>query len=281
MMTMTCGAAAVTVTVNAVDDVAVPPGAVTVITPVVAVAGTVVLICRSEVTVKVAAIPWNFTDVAPVNPDPEMVTGVPTGPLVGLKPVITVGGGPVVTVNEVDDGVLMPPCVVTLIGPVLVPLGAVAVTFASETNAKVVAATPLVKVTPVRPVNPEPLIVTDVPTGPLDGLKVVIEGSTVNDVVELPVTPSPLVTVIGPVVAPVGTVVVIWISLFTVKAGWLVPLNFTAVAPVKPEPLIVTDAPSTPLLGLKLVITGGGPDEPTLKVAMAPVQATELLRVAA
>ena len=92
----------------------------------------------------------------------------------------------------------------TLIGPVLVPVGTVAVTFASETNAKVVAATPLVKVTPVRPVNPEPLIVTEVPTGPLDGLKVVIEGSTVNDVVELPVAPSPLVTVIGPVVPPLA-----------------------------------------------------------------------------
>lgn len=42
---------------------------------------------------------------------------MPTGPLVGLKLVITVGGGPVVTVNDVDDGGLMPPVVVTLIGP--------------------------------------------------------------------------------------------------------------------------------------------------------------------
>jgi hypothetical protein len=37
----------------------------------------------------------------------------------------------------------------------------------------------------------------------------------------------------------------------------LVPLNFTAVAPVKVVPVIVTLAPTSPLVGEKLVIVGG------------------------
>ena len=38
----------------------------------------------------------------------------------------------------------------------------------------------------------------------------------------------------------------------------LVPLNCTAVAPVKLVPVIVTVLPTGPLVGLKLVIVGGG-----------------------
>jgi hypothetical protein len=37
----------------------------------------------------------------------------------------------------------------------------------------------------------------------------------------------------------------------------LVPLNFTAVAPVKFVPLIVTAAPTSPLAGVKLAMVGG------------------------
>lgn len=38
----------------------------------------------------------------------------------------------------------------------------------------------------------------------------------------------------------------------------VVPLNFTADAPVKALPLIVTVAPIPPLVGVKLLIAGGG-----------------------
>ena len=44
----------------------------------------------------------------------------------------------------------------------------------------------------------------------------------------------------------------------------LVPLNVTAVAPVKFVPLIVTLAPTAPLAGVKLVIVGALAD--TVKV---------------
>ena len=49
-----------------------------------------------------------------------------------------------------------------------------------------------------------------------------------------------------------------WIDVAepTVKVA-AVPLNATAVAPVKFVPLIVTLAPTNPLVGAKLVIVGG------------------------
>ncbi len=65
-----------------------PPLVTTVIFPVVAPVGTVVEICVSEFTVKVAAVPLKATAVVCVKPLPVMVTGVPTEPLVGLKLVI-------------------------------------------------------------------------------------------------------------------------------------------------------------------------------------------------
>ena len=47
--------------------------------------------------------------------------------------------------------------------------------------------------------------------------------------------PPDVVTVIGPVVAPVGTFVVIRVALLTVNVA-AVPLNLTAVVPVKLVP---------------------------------------------
>ena len=45
-----------------------------------------------------------------------------------------------------------------------------------------------------------------------------------------------------PVVAPAGTVAVIWVAELTVKPAAFVPLNWTAVAPVKFVPVMVTTA---------------------------------------
>ena len=104
-------------------------------------------------------------------------------------------------------------------------------------------------------------------------------GVTVKFVDEFAVPPG-VVTWIAPVVAPVGTVVLILVAEFTVKAGWAVRLNFTTVAPVKLVPLITTGVATAPLSGLKLLMVGSG-DVPTLKVAMAPVHAIELLSAAA
>jgi hypothetical protein len=208
-MSMTCGAP---VTVNEVAEVAVPPGVVTLILPVVAPAGTDAVIWESSVTVKVGwAVVLNVTALAPVNPVPVIVTGVPTDPLVGLK-LETVGTGGAVTLYDVDE-VATPPGVVTVMVPLVAPVGTVAVMWESFVNEKV--ADTVWNATAVTPVNPDPLITTEVPTGPLVGLKLAIAGFTVNVPDEVAVPPG-VVTVILPVVAPPGTFVVIWVSLFTV-----------------------------------------------------------------
>src|SRR5579864_7098919 len=70
----------------------VPPGAPTVIGPVVAPFGTTALRTLSFVTVKLAAdVPLNKTIVALVKLVPVIITFVPGKPCVGTKPVI-VGG---------------------------------------------------------------------------------------------------------------------------------------------------------------------------------------------
>src|SRR5882762_6810128 len=81
------------------------------------------------------------------------------------------------------------------------------------------------------------------------------KGPTVK-LLALLAVPAEVVTLIGPLGAPAGTVAVIAVAEFTVKLA-LVPLNRTALAPVKFVPLIVTLVPTGPLLGVKLAIVGG------------------------
>ena len=64
-------------TVKLVALVAVPPGVVTAIGPVVALPGTVIVICVPELTVKGAARPLSLTEVAPMKFVPVIVTGTP------------------------------------------------------------------------------------------------------------------------------------------------------------------------------------------------------------
>ncbi len=70
---------------------ALPVGVVTVIGPLVAPDGTFAVIWVALLTVKLAFAPLNATVVAPVKLVPVIVTLVPLGPLVGVKPP-TVGG---------------------------------------------------------------------------------------------------------------------------------------------------------------------------------------------
>src|SRR5438309_1245471 len=105
----------------------------------------------------------------------------------------------------------------------------------SEFTVNELAEVPL-NFTAVAPVKPEPLRVTLVPTAPLVGVKELMLGATVTvKLVELVAVPPGVVTLIAPVVAPLGTEVVICVSEATVKVA-TVPLNVTLLAPVKPEP---------------------------------------------
>lgn len=64
-----------------------------------------------------------------------------------------------------------------------------------------------------------------------------------------------MATTIGPVVAPGGTMAVIWVADSTLKFA-LTALKVTTVAPVKFVPLMVTEVPIAPLVGEKLAIVG-------------------------
>ena len=102
--------------------------------------------------------------------------------------------------------VALPPGVVMLSGPDVAPVGTVACIAVSEVTVK--AALAPLNSTVVAPVKFVPLIVTLVPTGPLVGEKLVIVGglTTVN-ALGLVAVPPAVVTLSGPVVAPVGTAV--------------------------------------------------------------------------
>src|SRR5437879_6251376 len=83
--------------------------------------------------------------------------------------------------------------------------------------------------------------------------------------------PRLVVTTSGPVVAPIGTVVVIWVAV-TVRTTAVRPLNVTVVEPgSKLVPVIVTKVPMVPLAGSTLVIDG--PNR-TVKVRVAGVRSS-------
>ena len=144
--------------------------------PVLAPLGTVALINVSEATENVGAVtPLNVTLLAPVKCVPVIDTLVPTGPLVGANDeIVGAAGGAVVTVKAIVL-VPVPPLVVTAIGPVVAPLGTVALIAVSEATENVVAVTPL-KVILLAPVKPVPTIDTPVPTAPLIGVNDEIVG---------------------------------------------------------------------------------------------------------
>jgi len=193
----------------------------------------------------------NSTALAPVKLVPLIVTLVPTGPLAGVK-LEMVGGLMTVKLAAL---LAVPAEVVTLIGPVVEPVGTVAVIVVAEATVKLALA-PL-NSTALAPVKLVPLIVTLVPTGPLAGVKLVTVGGLMTvKLAALLAVPAEVVTLIGPLVAPSGTVAVIVVAEATVKLA-LAPLNSTAVAPVKLVPLIVTLVPTGPLAGVKLVMVGG------------------------
>lgn len=103
-----------------------------------------------------------------------------------------------------------------------------------------------------------PVITTEVPTGPLVGEKDEMVGAAVgvtSKLVELVAVFGGLTTEIGPSVAPDGTVAVICVSEFTANVA-SVPLNSTRFAPVNPLPVITTEVPTGPLVGLNEVIAG-------------------------
>ncbi len=150
------------------------------------------------------------------------------------------GGPPGVTV-KLAALVAVPSSVVTVIAPLVAPAGTVVVTVPELLTVKEAAA----------PLN-------ETAVAPVIKRVVVVKG------------PPGAVTVMGPVVAPAGTVVVIVPEGSTVK-GEATPLNETAVASVKVVPVIVTTVPVGPKVGangLKLI--------PSRKAMMSSVAVGEI-----
>jgi hypothetical protein len=141
------------------------------------------------------------------------------------------------------ERVALPPFVVTAIVPVGAPVGTVAVIFESEFTVN--EADTLLNVTFVACLRPVPVIVTEVPTGSLGGVKVAKVGVTLNCLGAVKVV-VPVVTVTFPVSAPAGTVArmkVLPVSCLVVAA---VPPNFTTDGEPKPWPGMPTRVPSLP-----------------------------------
>lgn len=136
-----------------------------------------------------------------------------------------------------------------------------------------VASTPL-KLTVLDPcVLPKfaPLIVTDVPTSPEVGERLVMAGAATT-LKEMPLLLTPLAcTTTLPVVAPDGTGATIALALQLVGVAnvpWKLTVPVRSDAP-KLLPLIVTEAPTAPELGERLLMLGAG-----TTVKEAPLLAT-------
>lgn len=160
--------------------------------------------------------------------------------------------------------VAVPSCVVILMVPLTASLGTVAVTSVSDFTLNSVAATPP-KATAVVCLRLTPVMVTLVPTGPLAGVKLLICGVTRKGTLLVSV-PFGVTTVTLPLVAPVGTVVVISVLETTVNDA-AIPSKLTLVAPVRFVPRMVTFAPTLAALGSVRTI---GPS-PTDRLNIVPM----------
>ena len=102
-----------------------------------------------------------------------------------------------------------------------------------------------------------PVIVIDVPAPPLAGVNEVIVGTGINVNPANDTIPPGVVTLTLPD-APVPTTAVMLVDELTVNEIAATPPKLTAVAPIKLVPVIVTDNPATPLVGVNDVIVGAG-----------------------
>jgi len=278
---------AVVCTVKFAPLLAWPPTFTTTL-PVVAPVGTstVMLVALQPFAIP-AGVPLNVTVLAPCAAPkfvPAMVTLVPTVPKTGLR-LVMLGGGP--TTVKATPLLAIPPTVTTT-GPLVAPVGTSTVILVALQLLAVPAGVPL-KVTALGPcAAPKfvPVSVTEVPTAPEVGLKLVMPGGggvTVKPTLLLAIPPT--VTTTGPLVAPIGTSTVMLVALqpLAVPAG--VPLNVTALAPCaapKFVPVSVTEVLTDPLVGFRFVMLGGAPPVPLadLNAATAAPQLTLAAKVA-
>src|SRR5256884_5912401 len=191
-------------------------------------------------------------------------------PDVGLR-LVMLGAG---TVTVKLPPLLATPPTVTTTFPVVAPLGTGA-TILVALQLVGVAAGPVDVTVLVPCVAPKfaPVIVTDAPTNPDVGFRPVMLGPGVVTVKLTPLLATPpTVTTTLPVVAPAGTGTTMFVTLQLVGVA-PIPLKVTVLVPwlaPKLAPVIVTDVPRTPDVGLRPVMLGGG----TVTVKLTPLLAT-------
>src|SRR5262245_29791109 len=95
---------------------------------------------------------------------------------------------------------------------------------------------------------------------------------------ELVPVPSPVVTVILPVVAPSGTTATILVELITVYVSADRPLKDTFVAPAKLLPKIATGVPTKPAPGTKELMTGGWVTRKSVELVPVPLCVVTVIR---
>jgi len=240
------------VTLKFVALVAVPPGVVTVISPLVVPACTLAVMVVAFTRIKIAVMLLHFTEKTLVKLVPVMVITVYSAPLVGVNAVM-VGGGITVKTPLL---VAVPPGVVSTIFPLFAPAGTMAVMVVAFTTVNVAAA-PL-NCTAEAFAKFVPVSVMVAPPPPPIGVKEAIVGGTRTvKFVALVAVPPGVVTVIGPLLEPDCTLAVMLVELTSVKIA-AVPLNFTLEAVLKFVPVMVTDIPGPALVGVNEVIVGGG-----------------------
>jgi hypothetical protein len=244
-------------TVKSEVEITFCPGDKTAIFPVEAFAGTVKVILVAVTADTFTPTLFNKTEMLVEGKFvPVMVTVVPDVPLVGLKLVIEeVAEKSVALVADKPPTCMVIFPVVALLGSVTVKLVAVA--------AVTVAVAPLNFTSFCDEVVEKlvPVMVTTVPAVPEVGVNETMEGArfTVKSVVLVAVCPF-TITLILPVDAPVGTVVVSEVAVAAVTVALIAP-NFTwllARVALKLFPLMVTVAPISPLVGVKLEMLGAG-----------------------
>ena len=186
------------VTMKLVALTARPSGVATRIGPVVAPAGTVARISVEETFVNGALRLLKETLVTLKKLVPLIVTGVPTGPSVGEKAVRfgSTRKRPVLMIT--------PPGVLTVSGPVVALVGRTAVSLLDALTMMLWAA-PVLNKTSETATKLAPVMTMLLPTMPLVGVKLVSRGGTWK-ILALALVPAVVVTVIGPLVALVGTV---------------------------------------------------------------------------
>ncbi len=189
---------------------------------------------------------------------PVTITVAPMAPPSGVKTEIV--GEPCTL--KFDALLIVMPLTVMAIGPVVAPDGTVVVILVDD-DAVTIAEIPL-KVTKLLAgvvLKFVPAIVTGAPTAPFAGVNPVKVGvgATVKLFVLKMVMPLSVKEIL-PVVAPIGTVLVILVAAeaVTVAATPLKVKILSSGIVLKFEPLIITVAPTAPFPGLKLAIEGVG-----------------------